>query len=229
MNVIQKQDRECAYCGSQDQLTHDHVPPACLFPRPRPADLITVPCCEICQAKQSADDEYFKVIVASSADADLHPQAQRLWQEGSIQRSLARPEAAGFRQLIEQSLVPVDIVSENGVFLGRSLAYDYSENRLINVITRTAKGLFFDITGRRLSDEFTVRVRFHPNLDLLPDRAKAFLTEVPWTTIGSGVFSFKVRLFQDNPNGVVFLFAFYDSWPVLCMSYPRERLSSEPL
>ena len=121
----------------------------------------------------------------------------------------------------------MDVLTEEGVFLGRSLAYQYDEGRLLNVVTRTAKGLFFDITDRRLSDEFTIRARFHPNLDLLPNRARALLIDAPWIAIGQGVFSFKVRLFHDNPNGVVFLFAFYDSWPVLCMSYPKERLQQD--
>lgn len=37
----------------------EHVPGKCLFPKPRPTDLITVPACEQCNNGSSLEDEYF--------------------------------------------------------------------------------------------------------------------------------------------------------------------------
>jgi 5-methylcytosine-specific restriction endonuclease McrA len=52
---------ECAYCGDVGIITRDHVPPKGIFPKPRPANLITVPACSKCHSQQtSRDDEYFR-------------------------------------------------------------------------------------------------------------------------------------------------------------------------
>jgi len=38
----------CVYCGKKLPLTKDHIPPKNLYSKPRPSNLITVPCCEKC-------------------------------------------------------------------------------------------------------------------------------------------------------------------------------------
>jgi hypothetical protein len=45
-----------------DELTLDHIPPIGLFPKPRPANLITVPCCFKCNNKHSGFDERLRII-----------------------------------------------------------------------------------------------------------------------------------------------------------------------
>jgi hypothetical protein len=55
-----KQEPFCVYCGATENLTEDHVPPQCLFPKPRPR-LIKVPACKACHAPTSKDDEYFRM------------------------------------------------------------------------------------------------------------------------------------------------------------------------
>ena len=69
----------CVYCGALSPQTRDHVPPACLFPRPRPTDLVTVPACEACNAAFSMDDEYFRLAMLASATD--HPQGAIAWTE----------------------------------------------------------------------------------------------------------------------------------------------------
>ncbi len=55
----------CIYCGRPAE-DGDHVPPQCIFPRPLPADLITVPSCRVCNRRFSVDDEYFRDALALS-------------------------------------------------------------------------------------------------------------------------------------------------------------------
>ena len=58
----------CYLCRSTANLTRDHVPPANLFPEPRPSNLITVLCCKTCNQGFSKFDEQFRFFVSSFAN-----------------------------------------------------------------------------------------------------------------------------------------------------------------
>lgn len=71
----------CIYCSATNLIpTRDHVPPKCLFPKPRPLNLVTVPACPTCNQSFKLDDEYFRLMVAGEA-AYRDPVATRLWAE----------------------------------------------------------------------------------------------------------------------------------------------------
>ncbi len=215
-----KRKFNCVYCGKSKGITNDHVPPKCLFPHPRPSDLITVPCCEICHCPQSEDDEYFRAIIATSGGSDKHPAAAKLWK-GEIIRSLKKPEKKGFRNLIWQSIKPVDVVTKGGIFLGRSMALDYDLSRINNVLERTVKGLFYWYKRYRLSDDFMVKISIHPDLELIPNYVLELLESITWKDIGEGIFTFKFVFFEDEPNGSLWLLSFYESWPIICLTAPK--------
>ena len=49
----------CYYCGrtNAEKYTKDHVPPKCIFPKNKPKNLITVPCCFKCNKEMSSLDQ----------------------------------------------------------------------------------------------------------------------------------------------------------------------------
>lgn len=53
----------CVMCGREKACSRDHVPPKCIFPDPRPGDLVTVPACTVCNMHRSGLDEQFKVFL----------------------------------------------------------------------------------------------------------------------------------------------------------------------
>jgi len=82
----------CVYCGQTElKLTRDHVPPKCLFQRPRPK-LITVPACHACNDAFKLDDEYFRAAVCIEA-AYFNSSATELWQ-----RTVAPGMGTGLRK-----------------------------------------------------------------------------------------------------------------------------------
>ena len=68
---------KCFLCGANGKLTRDHIPPKCLFPKPRPANLFTLPCCLSCNNAASKDDEYLRLATSSLINA--LPVARRSW------------------------------------------------------------------------------------------------------------------------------------------------------
>jgi hypothetical protein len=65
MSKQQKKIRICALCGATDVFgSYDHLPPRCIFIKPRPQNLITVPACLGCNNIGSVGDEVFKTFLA---------------------------------------------------------------------------------------------------------------------------------------------------------------------
>ena len=74
--------KPCYLCGSTTQVTREHLPAKNLFPKPRPSNLITVPCCYECNNKYSKEDEYFRVAVSSLINAN--PTGKAIWKQKVI-------------------------------------------------------------------------------------------------------------------------------------------------
>ena len=65
---MQHKIKWCYLCRATENLTRDHVPPENLFPKPKPSNLITVPCCKTCNEGFSKLDEQFRAFVSSAAN-----------------------------------------------------------------------------------------------------------------------------------------------------------------
>lgn len=69
----------CPVCVEEKSLTDDHIPPKAIFLPPRPLNTITVKTCINCNKGSEKDDEYFRIYIASSGEAD-GPQME-LWKK----------------------------------------------------------------------------------------------------------------------------------------------------
>src|SRR2546427_8377223 len=89
---------KCIYCGTDKDLTVDHVPPKLLLMRPYPPNLITVPACETCNKSFQKDDEYTRTMLAVDVRASKNTAAQS--NLPAVLRSLQRPNARGFAEYL---------------------------------------------------------------------------------------------------------------------------------
>jgi hypothetical protein len=92
----------CVYYGSTEALTDDHIPPKTLFPKARPANLITVRSCRSCNEGASKDDEYFRLVISMRNDSGDHPAVKKTIP--SIYRSFAK---------IKQERIPTSPVQQH--------------------------------------------------------------------------------------------------------------------
>jgi len=77
----------CVYCGANENVTLDHVPPRCLIRKPYPANLLTVPACALCNNAYSRDEEYFRLVIVGLL---CHTQESESLFDGPIARSMNR-------------------------------------------------------------------------------------------------------------------------------------------
>jgi hypothetical protein len=204
----------CVYCGTEGVITDDHVPPQCLFPAPRPDDLITVPSCGTCNTGSSNDDEYFKRSLVLRSDLHDHPIASQL--RPSVIRSFHNPKQRKFRDAFLRTVRQVPVRTPGGLYLGHVPTFEMSYDRLHRVTNRITTGLYFTVTGfwdHARAEALTI---FEPQT--VSSGAPAWierLLTLPETAIGDGVFSYRVKFWHDVPFASAWLMLFYDTVAII--------------
>jgi hypothetical protein len=205
---------KCIYCGDRGRLTRDHIPPKCLFPKPRPSDLITVPCCETCNGSFSSDDEYFRTVAVLGDYVQNHIAAEELLP--TISRSLARPgRSKPLQRLIDS--VQVGDLARDGV---RRPSFESEREITSRVGRRITRGLYYHVRGTplalnaQLKAGFSWSFRGSDTEDLYEE-----LLRQPINDIAGGVFTYRY-LFDGYPNSSAWMYTFYMNRTMLALTSP---------
>jgi len=221
-------ETECVYCGSTESMTVDHVPPRSLFPRPRPSNLITVPCCRSCNKGWSTDDEYLRTVLVFRSDVGDQEAGSRV--APTAVRSFQREEGVGFRTAFAATIRPVEIVTPTGLYVGNSATYDVDGIRLARSGERITKGLYYHEFRRRLPE--TVSVRSYPTdaLESMEVEARESLMRMADDVfrtqtirrVGDGVFAYTFGAARDRPEAMLWIMQFYDRVPFISLTIPSD-------
>lgn len=198
--------RSCVYCGLRPAQTDDHVPPKCLFPRPRPSDLITIPSCLECNQGAGKDEEYFLASIMFTR-AGSSTTGRQLWRE-KLRRMYAKN--LGLRYRIAASLQRVNVHTPAGLFLGRHLAQNPDLVRLEKVVVKIVKGLYYFEHGDALLPEMTVEallLRPHEERHVAATYGHLLKQgQRAWP----GVFRYRLNRVKEYPQGSMWALSFYD-------------------
>ena len=129
----------CIYCGSQSAVDKDHVPPKLLFPKPRPADLVTVPSCRSCNGGAGKDEEYFLAILMFS-QAGISPVGHSLWSQ-KLRRMYSKN--LGLRAKIVRAVKQTEVITPAGLLIGKRAIIKFDVPRFEKVAAKMVKGLYF--------------------------------------------------------------------------------------
>lgn len=190
----------CIYCGNSElRLTRDHVPPKCLFPRPRP-QLITVPACHPCNDSFKRDDEYFRLAVISEA-VYRNDEATRLWRGRVTPRM-----GGGLRRSLLARMRNVEMRTEAGVITGRATAIHFDGPRVNRVLERIVRGLIWHhYQFRPLGVRF--EIFFNPDLSSFQDDV---LLTTSLDSVGTTTFRYRHGLAQEDINCSLWGLQFYE-------------------
>jgi hypothetical protein len=198
---------ECAYCGKRRDLTRDHVPPSCLFSKPRPNDLITVPSCGPCNSELSKHDEYFRIAITTGIDAAKFPR-----ENADLVRAinnLMRPSSQGFARKLLRS------------YEANPARLKIDRERIGIVLHRITRGLFYHHANSRLPEwvPFEPCV-VDPSREVAPvGREQINRLEENLKTIGQGNFRYAFERFTPHdPFGTIWLMRFYDDRTFFCIT-----------
>ena len=222
-----KSRNECVYCGSQRQLTRDHIPPKNLFPKPLPSNLVTLPCCRGCNAGASKDDEYFRFLVTRD-DAGDHPEARKILP--AFFKSLQRRQAKGLTNLMKENLFDIDVYTPGGIYVERRLGYNADVRRFDNVASRIVKGLFWHEFGVRLPDTHNSKAWSDLGISVINQTLQDQIAEIGCrvialgkrNTIGERVFDYSVYSFPEDRYTTAWVFVIYESVCFFCVTSPID-------
>jgi hypothetical protein len=195
-------------CGQAKVCSRDHVPPKCIFPRPRPSDLVTVPACAACNMQRSGLDERFKVFLGLTVGYHLEGDAS---YRGPIQRTLAHNGRWRSDILTSTQCVlirdPVNLASQS------ALAVPLDRTAHDTVVERTVRGLYFHHKGKILGKQYPLRVKW---LRVLDD--ELFRASIGWNTgtLGDTALVCKYSTSVDDPNMTAWVLQWFQkTWSVV--------------
>ena len=223
-----KKTQKCVYCRIAKATTRDHIPAATMFAKPRPPNLITVPCCEPCNTEASKDDEYFRLMLITRADIGDHSAAQPLME--SVHRSLENHAVSGLARSFVNNVSERNIISSDGNVIGRGFGFDVDLSRLDRVAKRICMGLYFKKYGSVLPLEMKITAWSYDGLRDVDDSQKALLermiarikTDNLSHDIGNGAFSYFYRQVADRNDAGAWVLSFFDQEMFLCLTSPAN-------
>jgi hypothetical protein len=214
-----RKNSPCIYCGTGPAGSVDHVPPEGFFPRPRPKNLITVPCCRPCNEGFSMDDQYARTVIALRQDVAIQPRLIQLRQ--STVASLERPENQRFRTMLAENLKHVPVRLASGIVTPPQPILFHSRRRLVGWFKRLFRGLHYHEAGASAPDDFEIEVTFG-------DEHPEFVAQyVQWCrsrdhrVLGDGVFEYQWMPVPDRPEASIWWIEFYHCMAVAGFIHPR--------
>ncbi len=214
---------QCTYCGQIRERHDDHVPPECLFPAPKPSNLITVPCCEPCNREFGKDDEFFKTAISLTLDGKQSPHIQAVID--SSVRSLGRKNRDGYRALFLKNAQRVFVKDTAGVLVP-TFAIGVDQERILRFGRRLVRGLYFATTHSRLPDSCQVQTVVN---DLpFDDQFAAYMLSLPARIIHEDVFAYRYCIDGDDPRFSGWIFAFYKRFFICGITVPQAASTEDP-
>lgn len=200
------------------------MPPQCVFLRPLPGNMITVPSCEKCQGS-SEDDEYFTIVMLFAVDADTtqgYAEVSKSREERlkgrlkKMHRGLGRKESIGLAHRIQQQTTVVPAYTPGNLMVPhRPLPLLFPEKqRIARVGERIVRGLFYHERAYRVPEGYIVTVR-SGQINRTP-RTVDYLNDeiIPHTVAGhgiiqEGVFAYRYWEVAEVKDTTLWLLEFY--------------------
>lgn len=202
------------YCGSLEALTKDHVPPRCLFPKPR-ATQITVPACNRCNQSFKKDDEYFAMALAVEAYVE-HPSAFQTWEQSLRPMILRGP---GLKRMLRRSILESDVVTPAGVYLPDRKAILFKKDRIKRVVSRMVRGLLWHHYQVKPACDTVFEIYKDPPMnEQIADLINS-MTKLSW--LGDDICRYRHSLIEGDPDGSIWCFQFYGCTEFLALVLGR--------
>lgn len=223
----------CVYCASPEPETRDHIPPKAIFTKPRPNDLLTVPCCQKCNSQFGRDDDYFAIALSQCERVYSSWRGKALWKK--TLRALRRPQKAKLLKNITSDLRDLHITTPSGIYLGNKPTIAIDAERFDRVNERIVRAIIWRETKivpilygiDILYPMFVDNVVFN-NREL--KKAIYLITSEPMKGTSCRTFSYWFRSTDDNTFAFGVLLRFFEVFECVAFCTPvlDPRTQSTP-
>jgi hypothetical protein len=217
---------KCIYCGNNQEISREHVPPKGLFPPPRTGNLITVPACKICNSGKSGDDEYIKFLFNIGATVQENKAVMK--NMDSVMRGVLRKEKHRFFNELTNNMKYIERNTLSGIYVGNVPAIKVDSKKVNNSIDKIIMGLFYHETGKYIYNGYmfnTYWLEYQKNASGI--KHLEFFKNVELKVITEDTFSYK-HLYFEEPFASVWLLRFYNRYHFVSFIYKANEEVQEP-
>ena len=207
-----------------------------MFPKPRPASLITVPCCSNCNSSFSKDDEHLRDVLSFREELSDNPFVKQL--NRSIPRRFDRSQSQGYFNYLHARMGEETVKTTSGIYLGRKATFNIDLTRIERVLERITKGLYCHCFGNKLMEGFDADVYTQEYfLSLKPEDEEGFrfifqnnLANEQWFVVVPNGFEYKYKALP-NPAYTVWIFRFYSKYSgfAITLKEKERQNKNEPI
>lgn len=208
----------CVYCGEQADVTREHVIPKGLFPKPLPANMITVATCFACNNGKSDDDAYLRDYLLADLATGDNALAQGL-RFSKLKRSVQTNRSEVARSALTRAY-PTPVHSPGGIYLGFAYAVPVDAKRLEVTYTKMVRGIHHHVTKLHIPQNYefqTTRVADHWVVHVW---SESQLRGAHAITLNPGVFACQYQLVTVNPFLSRWLLLFYNAILIEAFTLP---------
>jgi hypothetical protein len=196
------------FCGKDESagpMDVEHFVPRGLWDGPRPDKTITLPAHVSCNSMHSADNEYFRDVLAVDAGAGNHVEVQKL-QVGKLRRKLEKKPGSMLKSLDKLGLRPV--ITPAGLYLGDAPSFTVDWPRIVRVLQNVVRGIYYKVQGKPLSTTATISiVQSNPKFE--SSCSSLIETMHQWIGFGDDVFACRYVSDNDHADTMACLMRFY--------------------
>lgn len=218
--------QECAYCGELKEISREHVIPLCLFSRPYPPNLITVPACDKCNNDKSLDDDYLRDMLTCDIFGNQSSTAQKIFYEKVIKSVNRKSSVIGNTAISNARLEP--FYTNQGLYLGEYPSFSIDGERVKNMFSLLIRGLYYDARKERFPDGYVFEIlRYYPwdFKDIWEAFSKLNLNGP--RALGD-VFSCVFASAQEDPFTTSWLILFYERVIISVLAINPKFIKEEP-
>jgi hypothetical protein len=195
----------CATPLSDKPTNVEHVVPRALFGQGKKTkSLIELPAHVECNSAFSKDDEVFRLYMTAAAGPD-QPNVPKVWAKAM--KGFHRPDRPGLKKSILRDIMPFEVQTQAGIYIGKREVMLQDATRIQNVVTRIIRGIHADETGYVLDLDYPVTA------ELMPSRETGTLLQelaVPMRELAQGEFAyFREKLRGDDESEAFYWLVFY--------------------
>ena len=199
----------CAYCSQTAEISRDHVIPRCLFPRPLPQDMRTVPACDACNQRKARHDDFLRDMLVTDVAAEDSDVTRQLFKD-KVLRSHEKCKSLVARISLNDSK-PLPYLTRDGQ-VDVAHVTDFDPERADEMFDFIIRGLYHTVRGENLAPDTKVVARrlFKQDTHAVIDTFNKVGGIGP-VTIGSNVFSCVYNYGSETPQASLWFLEFYDS------------------
>jgi hypothetical protein len=186
-----------------------------MFPLPKPVNLITVPSCFKCNQGFKKDEEYFLGIITFT-EAGISAEGEKLWSQ-RLRRMYKKD--LGLRRAIAKAIVPKQVFTPAGLYLGRRFKLEPDWPRIKNYFTKVIRGLYYFEYGEILPESTLIHYVLLDDMEILEEiNRNVSRGKRGW----SGVFEYKRNRVPDSSGESLWLFLVYETILFGATTYQRS-------